>query len=93
MIRRTKIGIMEEKRKEMKKEFLALTPAQRIKEVEFLFNEFVKLRAKREGITEGEAYLRYAYKDKKLAGLIKPRKQKREKEDKDQLIKKKENKR
>jgi hypothetical protein len=59
------MGIMEQKRKEMKREFLALTSAQRIREVEFLFNEFVKLRAKREGITEGEAYLRYAERTKK----------------------------
>ncbi len=48
----------------MKKEFLALTPAERIREMEFLFNEFVKLRAKREGITECEAYLRYAERAK-----------------------------
>jgi len=54
------IGIMEQKRKEMKKEFLALTPDKRIREMEFLFNEFVKLRAKREEITEGEAYLKFA---------------------------------
>ncbi|MBI4690516.1 MAG: hypothetical protein HY754_09665 [Nitrospirae bacterium] len=53
-------GIMEKKRKEMKKEFLALTPDKRISEMESLFNEFVKLRAKREEITEGEAYLKYA---------------------------------
>lgn len=59
------MGIMEQKRKEMKKEFLALTPAQRIRDVESLFNEFVKLRAKREGITEGEAYLRYAERAKR----------------------------
>ncbi len=59
------MGIMEQKRKEMKKEFLALTPDKRIREMEFLFNEFVKLRAKREGITEGEAYLKYAERIKR----------------------------
>jgi hypothetical protein len=58
------MGIMEKKRKEMKKEFLSLMPAERIRQVEFLFNEFVKLRAKREGITEGEAYLKYAERTK-----------------------------
>lgn len=59
------MGIMEKKREEMKKEFLALTPDQRIKEMEFLFNEFVKLRARREEITEGEAYLKYAERTKR----------------------------
>jgi len=55
--------------------------------MEFLFNEFVKLRAKRERITEGEAYLRYAERtDKRLAHLIKPKKIKIEKEDKDLLL-------
>jgi hypothetical protein len=58
-------AIMQQKREEMKKEFLALTPLQRIREMEFLFNEFVKLRAKRERITEGEAYLRYAERTEK----------------------------
>jgi len=59
------MGIMEQKRKEMKKEFLALTPDKRIQEMEFLFNEFVKMRAKREDITEGEAYIRYAERVKR----------------------------
>ncbi|MEW6419750.1 MAG: hypothetical protein AB1480_16825 [Nitrospirota bacterium] len=78
---------MQQKREEMKKEFLALTPSQRIREMEFLFNEFVKLRAKRERITEGEAYLRYIERtDKKLLCLLKPRKVKREREDKDLLL-------
>jgi hypothetical protein len=77
---------MEQKRKEMKEEFLALTPAQRIQQMEFLFNEFVRLRAKREGISENEAYLRYAERDKKLARLLKPKKPLRDKEDKDQLL-------
>lgn len=59
------MGIMEQKRKEMKKEFLALTPDKRIGEMEFLFNEFVKLRARREEITEGEAYLKYVERAKR----------------------------
>jgi hypothetical protein len=58
------MGIMGQKRKEMKEEFLALTPAQRIRQMDFLFNDFVKLRSKREGITEGEAYLKYAERSK-----------------------------
>jgi hypothetical protein len=59
------MGIMQRKRQEMKQEFLLLRPAERIREMEFLFNEFVKLRAKRERITEGEAYLRYAERTEK----------------------------
>ena len=77
---------MEQKRKEMKDEFLALTPAQRIQQMELLFNEFVRLRAKREGISENEAYLRYAERNRKPARRIKPRKPFRDKEDKDQLL-------
>jgi hypothetical protein len=80
------MNIMEQKRKEMKEEFLALTPAQRIQQMELLFNEFVRLRAKREGISENEAYLRYAERNRKPARLIKPRKPFRDKEDKDQLL-------
>ncbi len=59
------MGIMEKKREEMKKEFLALKPDKRITQMESLFNEFVRLRAKREEITEGEAYLKYAERTKK----------------------------
>ena len=78
---------MQQKRKEMKKEFLALIPLQRIQKMEFLFNEYIKLMAKRERITEGEAYLRYIERtDKKLLRLLKPRKVKSEKEDKDLLL-------
>ena len=59
------MGIMKRKRKETKKEFLALMPDKRIREMQFLFNEFVKMRAKREEITEGEAYIKYAERAKK----------------------------
>lgn len=40
-------------------------PADRIKQMESLFNQFVQIRAKREGITESEAYFRYAERTKR----------------------------
>jgi hypothetical protein len=54
--------------------------------MEFLFNEFVRLRAKREGISENEAYLRYAERNRKPARRIKPRKPFGDQEDKDHLL-------
>jgi hypothetical protein len=80
------MGIMEQKREEMKKEFLALTPLQRIQKMEKLFNEQIKLIAKRERITEGEAYLRFLDRSEKLQCLLKPKKVRKEKEDKDLLL-------
>ncbi|MEW6417858.1 MAG: hypothetical protein AB1480_07025 [Nitrospirota bacterium] len=58
------MGIMEQKRKEMKKEFLALTPLQRIKTMNDVFNDIISLKAKTKGVKEYEVYRRYikAYK-------------------------------
>lgn len=80
------MGIMEQKRKEMKKEFLALTPLQRIRTMNDVFNDIISLKAKTKGIKEYEVYREYLKKDKKLLRLIKPRKAGKEKEDKDQLL-------
>lgn len=80
------MGIMEQKRQEMKKEFLALTPLERIRQMNAIFNDIISLKAKTKGIKEYEIYRRYIHKDKKLARLIKPRKIKIEKEDRDLLL-------
>lgn len=58
------MGIMEQKRKEMKKEFLALTPLQRIKTMNDVFNDIILLKARTKGVKEYEVYRRYikAYK-------------------------------
>lgn len=53
------MGIMEQKRKEMKKEFLALTPLQRIRTMNDVFNDIISLKAKTKGIKEYEVYRRY----------------------------------
>jgi hypothetical protein len=50
---------MEQKRKEMKKEFLALTPLQRIRTMNAVFNDIISLKAKTKGVKEYEIYRRY----------------------------------
>ena len=52
-------GIMEQKRKVMKKEFMALTPLERIKTMNTVFNHVISLKAKTKGIQEYEVYRRY----------------------------------
>lgn len=59
------MGIMERKRKEMKKEFLALTPLQRIMTMNTVFNDVISLKAKTQGIKEYEIYTRYIKHRKK----------------------------
>lgn len=53
------MGIMQQKRKEMKKEFLALTPLERIRQMNALFNDLISLKAKTKGLKEYEIYRRY----------------------------------
>jgi hypothetical protein len=50
---------MEEKRKRLKKEFLSLTPLQRIRLMNALFNDIISFKAKTSGKTEYEVYRRY----------------------------------
>ena len=47
------------KREEMKKEFLSLSPLERIKRMNAIFNDIIALKAKTKGITEYEVYRRY----------------------------------
>ena len=53
------MGTMEQKRKEMKKEFLALTPLQRIRTMNAAFNDIISLKAKTKGVKEYEIYRKY----------------------------------
>ena len=50
---------MEQKRKEMKEEFLALTPLERIRQMNAIFNDVISLKAKTQGVPEYEIYRRY----------------------------------
>ena len=51
--------IMKKKREEMKKEFLALTPLQRIRRMSAVFNDIIALKAKTKGVPEYEIYRSY----------------------------------
>ncbi|MCP5108040.1 MAG: hypothetical protein GY950_31930 [bacterium] len=52
-------AIMEQKRKKMKEEFLALTPLQRIRKMNDAFNQMIALKAKTKGVKEYEIYRSY----------------------------------
>jgi hypothetical protein len=58
------MGIMGQKRKGMKEEFLALTPAQRIRQMNNIFNDIISLKAKTKGVKEYEIYRRYLKTDR-----------------------------
>lgn len=47
----------------MKKEFLALTPLERIRQMNAIFNEVISLKAKTKGVREFEIYRRYIKAD------------------------------
>jgi len=51
--------IMKKKREEMKKEFLALTPLQRIRRMSAVFNGIIALKARTKGVPEYEIYRSY----------------------------------
>lgn len=53
------LGVMEKKREEMKAEFLALSPLQRILKMNKVFNDLISLKAKTMGVSEYEIYRRY----------------------------------
>jgi hypothetical protein len=51
--------IMQRKREEMRREFLRLTPLQRICKMNAVFNDIIALKAKTKGVPEYEIYRRY----------------------------------
>ena len=51
--------IMQQKREEMRREFLRLTPLQRICRMNIVFNDMIALKAKTKGVPEYEIYRRY----------------------------------
>ncbi|MCK4766701.1 MAG: hypothetical protein KAW12_31200 [Candidatus Aminicenantes bacterium] len=69
--------IMQEKREAIKKEFLQLTPLQRVRRMNAIFNDMIALKAKTKGVPEYEIYRSY---------LKSPRRTGSELEDKSQLI-------
>lgn len=52
-------NIMQRKREEMKKEFLSLTPLERIERMSAVFNDIISLKAKTAGVKEYEVYKKY----------------------------------
>jgi hypothetical protein len=55
--------IMDEEKKKEREAFMKLRPLQRAEKMSELFNQMVKLRALKEGISELEAYNRYLQRD------------------------------
>lgn len=53
------MGIMDIKRQEMRKAFMSLTPLERVKKMNKVFNDFVALKAKTLGVKEYEVYRKY----------------------------------
>lgn len=53
------IRSMKEKREVMKKEFLALSPLERIQQMNQVFNDIIALKAKTLGVPEYEIYRSY----------------------------------
>ena len=51
--------IMLQKREEMRREFLRLSPLQRIRKMNAVFNDIIALEAKTKGVPEYEIYRRY----------------------------------
>lgn len=57
------MNVMQKKREEMKKGFLALTPLHRIRQMSNIFNDIIIFKAKTKGVTEYEIYKEYIKKD------------------------------
>jgi hypothetical protein len=52
-------GFMEEKRNQMTEEFRKLSPLERIRKMNRIFNDMIALKARNEGVSEYEIYRRY----------------------------------
>ena len=50
---------MDEKRRQMQEEFLKLTPLERIRKMNAVFNDMIAFKAKNLGVDEYEVYRRY----------------------------------
>jgi len=57
-------GVIEAKRIDMKKAFLAISPLQRILRMNAVFDDLVKFKSKISGIPEYEIYRRYLKSDR-----------------------------
>jgi len=56
--------IMEAKRDDMKRAFLAMSPLERVRMMNTVFNDILKLKSKTSGIPEYEIYRRYLKSDR-----------------------------
>jgi len=50
---------MQKKKEEMKREFLSLSPLERIRKMNSLWNDVISFRARQGGVSEYEVYRRY----------------------------------
>ena len=58
-------NIMEKSREESRKKFLSLSPVERIKTMEKVFYDILKVRARAEGLSEYGIYKQYLDRGKK----------------------------
>ncbi len=79
---------MDQKRKEMREEFLKLSPLQRIMKMNAVFNDMIALKAETEGVHEYEIYQRYLdHRNQHKEKLLESRRGSQEEpEDKDLLL-------
>jgi len=57
--------IIEQLKEEERKAFLKLDPVARVLRMEKLLHEVISIKAKEQGVSEGEIYQRYIERDKK----------------------------
>ena len=57
--------IIEQLKEEERKAFLKLNPVARVLRMEKLLHEVISIKAKEQGVSEGEIYQRYIERDKK----------------------------
>jgi len=57
--------IIEQLKEEERKAFLKLDPVARVLRMEKLLHEVLSIKAKEQGVSEGEIYQRYIERDKK----------------------------
>ncbi|MEW5766229.1 MAG: hypothetical protein AB1797_01210 [bacterium] len=58
-------NIIEQRKDEGRKKFLSLSPLERIKTMEKIFNDILKIKSTAEGVSEYEVYKRYLRKDQR----------------------------
>lgn len=57
--------IMERRKAEGRRQFLSLSPLERLQTMEEVFNDILKIKSRAEGVSEYEIYKRYLRKDQR----------------------------